>query len=242
MTCLPLVKDGGNRRRRGSRPGVCQGIDVDENAGAPVWMRLDLRTEGTRALEMMLEQLEQVVQGDDPYRWKWVILAAHNALQAFMAQAVAGTTELGHLTDKYQMQWEEAYEKGERPAGEPRMAGFMELFQRVQSDRYMKRFVHSKKLQPSRSEAAAVSKLNYWRGEFVHYKKGSLSVEVGGYPAMLNHIIRVIRFLVDESGQVYFVKDELETRTRVAIERADELTAPIQTTDGKLLPGRAVEH
>lgn len=49
---------------------------------------------------MTLEQVRLV--SDDPYRWKWTIIALHNALQGFLVHAVSGSHKLGAMTVKYQ--------------------------------------------------------------------------------------------------------------------------------------------
>lgn len=77
------------------------------------WMQTDYQTEGVLALEMRVERLGKVLE--DPYRWKWVILAAHNSLHSFLVAAVSGSDMLWAMTEKYATHWREQYEKGQRP-------------------------------------------------------------------------------------------------------------------------------
>jgi hypothetical protein len=189
-------------------------------------MQMDMQEEGVRALEMMVEQLARVP--GDFYRWKWVVIAAHNALQAFMAQAVAGSAQIGHMTNAYIRKWHEAYERGERPTTPPRVANFMDLFERVQSHQDMNRFVGSRKLEPTTEEQDSVSDLNYWRGEFVHYKEGALSIEVSGLPEILHDCLAVVHFLAFECGQVFHSEGELPERAKDALKNAEELLSEIE--------------
>jgi len=55
------------------------------------WLETNYETEGERALEMTVEQLKLVLA--DPYRWKWIIIALHNALQAFLVHVVSGSSQ-----------------------------------------------------------------------------------------------------------------------------------------------------
>jgi hypothetical protein len=56
-----------------------------------VWLETDYEEESLRTLEFTVEQLTRVIE--DSYRWKWVIIALHNSLQAFMVKACSVDTQ-----------------------------------------------------------------------------------------------------------------------------------------------------
>lgn len=103
------------------------------------WLDTDYETEGVRALEMTVEQLRLVPQ--DPYRWKWAIIALHNALQAFLVHAVSGSALIEAMTEKFQRRWHEAYERGEILREGERIAPVNELMKRA---RRLKRYTYKR--------------------------------------------------------------------------------------------------
>lgn len=189
-----------------------------------IWMRTDYEHEGVHALEMVVEQLREVLQ--DPYRWKWVIVATHNALHAFMVAAVSGSDLLGAMTERYAKHWREQYEKGEHPSMPERLADFPELFERAQTQE--KRFVDGKNVDPTEDQETSVGRLNWWRGEFVHYKPKSLSIEVSGFPQIVRDCLDIARFLAFDSMYVFSVHDEWSDRTERAVEEANVLLDAIE--------------
>jgi hypothetical protein len=155
-----------------------------------VWIETDTDREGVDGLEMTVEHLSHVARGDHD-RWKWVIFAVHNALTCLMCLAVEGSDKLGAMTDDCRQAWLEAYRAGELGTKRrklermKRLASFMKLFDRVQSDQMMRRYVDSQPLQPTEDQTLAVRRLHRWRNDFMHYKPMSLSIEVRGYPEIV---------------------------------------------------------
>lgn len=87
----------------GRDPPFCLDVSMTE-----VWIRTDTDREAVDGLEMAVEQMRLV--SVDPYRWKWVILAAHNALTCFMCVTVAGSDQLGAMDERYIKAWRNAYD------------------------------------------------------------------------------------------------------------------------------------
>ena len=201
----------------------------------PVWFETDTDREGVDGLEMAVEQLRHVLE--DVYRWKWVILATHNALTCLMCVAVQGSNKLGAMQDRYVKAWNEAYERHERLSSEQEeklgyLVDFMELFKRVQGPP-MTQFGHSRRLRPTSDQRDAVRSLNYWRRQFTHYKPLSLSIEVRGYPDIVEECFGVAEFLALESGNVFWGDDPLIERTRRALEEGRRILAEIKQLYGE---------
>jgi hypothetical protein len=195
-----------------------------------VWIRTDTDREGVDGLEMAVEQLRLVAS--DPYRWKWVIFAVHNALTCFMCLTVEGSDHLGAMDKRYIKAWREAYEKGQPLSPEQekkleRLADFPELFKRVQSEQWVKRYGHSTPLQPTKDQRRGVTRLNEWRTRFVHYKPVGWSIEVRGFPEIIERCLEVVEFLAFRSGNV-FLADELPNRVRSALDAARDSLREIE--------------
>lgn len=199
--------------------------ESDDDDG--IWLETDHEQEGVLSLGFAVEQLELVLH--DPYRWKWVIIGVHNSLQAFMVVACSGSDQLGAMNDKYQQHWREHYENGTQPTRQPRLANFMILFKRVQ---HLKRYVDTRSLQPTDEQSLAVERLNSWRDDFVHYKPGSLSIEVSGFPDIIRASLEVIRFLAFESMNVFRTADSRTARVQASLDRGMELIDGIIRTYG----------
>jgi hypothetical protein len=76
-----------------------------------------------------------------------------------MALAEQGSDQPGAMTDDYPKAWPEANERSERTDKEQRLAPFMELFRRVQSEERMRRYLHSKALNATTYPAELMERL-----------------------------------------------------------------------------------
>jgi hypothetical protein len=177
-----------------------------------IWLETDYEQEGVLSLEFATQQLEQVL--DDAYRWKWVIIGLHNSLQAFMVMACSGSDQMGAMTDAYRNHWYDHYRNGKPLTQRPRLLNFITLFSRVKD---LKRYVDTKSLTPSAIQSSAVRSLNSWRDDFIHYKPGSMSIEVSGFPDIIARSLEVIEFLAFRSMNVFRTADEWSRRTAASL-------------------------
>lgn len=175
--------------------------------------------EAVSALEMMAEQSARVQ--NDPYRWKWVILAAHNALQGFMVLALRGSDGLLPLRDKVAQAWLKAYREKRNPPQE-RLDSFPNLYKKIQSDRLLF-YVHSKKFLPRGSQDRSVRKLNSLRNDFIHFLPRLWLLELGGLPEICLDCLDVIEFLGWQSGNIFWHNETHEERAQNALARAREV-------------------
>lgn len=95
------------------------------------WLRTDEAQEAVLALEMVKERLSRVAE--EPYHWKWVILALHSSLQGFMVLALRGSDRLNALTNHSAKQWIEAYRIGDDQLQKPKLDTFLNLYEKIQS-------------------------------------------------------------------------------------------------------------
>src|SRR5712692_5045777 len=66
-------------------------------------LRTDKYEEAVSAIEAAADFAERVI--DDQYRWKWVLIAVHNAVQGFMVLALRRGNGLLALRDHVAAQW-----------------------------------------------------------------------------------------------------------------------------------------
>lgn len=138
--------------------------------------------------------------GDHPHRWKWLTISLHGALYGFAALAIKGTNP-------------DRVSKGEK------LISMWEALKRCQGDAYMLQYSDSQRLVISDDENWAIEKLSKdFRNNFEHFMPKRWSIEVSGFPAIVSHVCRVIRFLALESGNVSLNGKERK-RVRLAISR-----------------------
>jgi len=155
-----------------------------------LYLRTDETEEAISALEMLSEITPFLVK--DIYRWKWAIIATHNALQGFMVLALRHGNGLLALKDKIAAEWLKAYrDGGKRPV--EKLDNFLNLYKKVKSDR-MKCYGHSKKLIAKSDHNWAVNKLNELRNEFVHFVPKGWSLELIGLPEICLNCLEIIEF------------------------------------------------
>jgi hypothetical protein len=163
------------------------------------------------SLELLAEHLPKVVT--IPHHWKWVILSLHNSLQGFMVLSLQGTNMLNVLREKSAKDWYKGYETGLLPNKPPELDGFMGLYEKIKSDT-MKLRTDSISFVPGPTQDKSVQRLNAFRNDFVHYVPAGSLLDMRIWAKVVIDGIPIIEFLVFESKNVSFYKDE--TRERVA--------------------------
>jgi hypothetical protein len=178
-----------------------------------VWLKTDETEEAISALEMVAEQ--SVRMQEDTYRWKWVILAIHNALQGFMVLALRGGNGLRPLRNDIAAAWLKAYREGKDPPQE-KLDSFLNLYKKIKSER-MLFYVHSKKFLPKDRQESSIKKLNSLRNDFIHFLPRMWVLEVGGLPQICLDCLDVIQFLGSESGNIFWRNEIHQRRAQQAL-------------------------
>jgi len=181
------------------------------------WLQLEPLIDGVLSLEMTSEQAAFI--RTDIVRWKWVVIALHNALQGFMVSALAGSNGFAVLRDKDVKRWHETRGKTQRsPMPKSKLKDFMELYELIKSDR-MIRFIHSRKLNATPQQDASVLALHNLRNDFIHFTPRILAVETLGLPEICQDALSVIEFCGWNSGNVVWIQVP-ETRASLALNSA----------------------
>jgi hypothetical protein len=214
------------------------------------------RKEAVDAIEMTARFLEEVETNPD--RWKWVIIALHNAVQAFMILALKGTwpvtvTHRDQRTKKLKAQQEfyRATEAGDEQAaaaanevmlfGEGDLAAFIRLYDRTKDPKgIMRQFVHSKVFVPRAKDDMCMECLNNTRNEFMHFMPMTRGFLLTQFPAITETGLHVISFLVNESNNITWFpgidEDDYEPRVHVALDGANAALGRIQADYEGLSP------
>lgn len=185
----------------------------------------DERVEVVEALEMAREQLDYV-EGH-PYRWKWVIIVLHNAVQAMMVLALAGSTGAGVLKKKSAAAWLQ-FLRDPDDGDAPRqwMAPFPTLFEWIRAPERGIQF------SPTVRVAQSIQLLNDYRNDFVHFVPASWLIGVKRFPTIVEDSCLVMRFLGLDSGQIVWYERSRRRRATAALEGLVEKARDLDRTYG----------
>ncbi|MBW2307814.1 MAG: hypothetical protein JRG73_12875 [Deltaproteobacteria bacterium] len=167
------------------------------------------------ALEAVADELRCVYQ--NAYRWKWVILAMHSALQGMMVLALQGSDGLRVFREEDAIRWMNAHESGGPYPDDLKLDKFLDLYKKIKSD-IMLLNVNSKKFLPRGTQGRSIKLLNRLRNEFVHFTPRVFVLVLLGLPSMSIDCLEVMEFLAWHSNNVSWVDTELSGRAKVAFD------------------------
>ena len=122
--------------------------------------------------------------------WKWIIIAAHDAVQGALVCSIAdltGTSVLDKKSAKKMLDWLDDTSK--KYPGEW-MADFTTLLQRAAID-----------MAPS--EAKDIRRLHSFRNDFAHFTPKSWSIEIAGLPRIVGVALRLVEDLMKRDRVEY---------------------------------------
>lgn len=114
-----------------------------------IFLKTDELKEAIKNLEIINIFLVKV--SSDPYNWKWIIIFLHLSLQAFMVNALKGSSGLNVLKNRIAEKWLELYRQGSADFPKEYLDFFLSLYDKIKSDAMLK-YVHSKKFNPDKYE------------------------------------------------------------------------------------------
>jgi hypothetical protein len=180
------------------------------------WLRTDEHEEAVSALEFVLESASKVAT--DIYRWRWIIISLHSALQGFMVIALRHTDGSGPVPSEIIGRILAAQRKKE-PQPREMLHKFLVLYRKLRSSR-MDRFIHSKRFKPQGAQNRSVCRLNQLRNEFIHFTPKGWLLEVSGLPHICLDCLSVIHFLESQSGNILWHNHILHERASKALTAA----------------------
>lgn len=185
-----------------------------------VWLITDETEEAISALEMLAEIIPSI--NFDNYRWKWAIIAIHNALQGFMVLALRERNRLIVLTKKSAKKWITVDEHNRTDPDnklkypEEKLDNFLNLYDKIKSDSMLFYF-YSKKFKSNNEHDESVKMINNLRNEFIHFVPKGWSLELTGAPKVCLKCIEIIEFIYFESGNIFMYDNKQKERTTVAL-------------------------
>jgi hypothetical protein len=183
----------------------------------PIYVRTDIERELTEALRKVHGELEDVA--NDPYAWKWAVIALHNALQNAIVGSISGTANLGALTPNSAKKWLEVYRSGGTDYPEERMDAFPALYEKMRGERDF----------PENPEVDDdVRRLTRYRNDFIHFLRKGWSIEVRGFPRIFRNCLDVIEYLAWDPGGFFWSEDELRNHARTEIETVRRLLTELE--------------
>jgi hypothetical protein len=169
------------------------------------WLRLDELSNAIDNLEMCRRFLASI---RSEVRWKWAILAWHQALYGFAICAVRGTDDLSVLRN---------------PKNHAsKLISIDEAIDRCKASEFL--WPGATPLVISKDEQKVLTRLiKEFRNGFEHFRAMSWSIETSGMPALFRVGLGVLRRIALDSGAVRY--DDLRQKRRVstALRRLDSL-------------------
>ena len=148
---------------------------------------------------------------DNPeQRWKWTIIAIHQALYGFAILVIRGTNPHPLTEDNRN-----------------KLISIGEALKRAKDDGFLT-WSNSVSLKTTTDQDWAIKKLTQeFRNSFEHFKPGVWAIEISGMPQIITHVMDVICFLAFDSHSVMYQSLEQKTQTKelfdAIFERLDEL-------------------
>lgn len=176
------------------------------------FLRTDEREEAIRSLEWAAEQASQI--GKDPYGWKWVLIALHNAVQGFLVLALWNGNGLLTLTEKGAAKWLKAYNTG-APFPADRLDNFLSLYEKSKVPDHF-HYHGASAFTPGSTHDRSMQRLNDFRNEFIHFTPKGWALEVAGLPAICLDCLDVIRYFGWETTLITWYKASHVARAKRA--------------------------
>ena len=193
------------------------------------WLITDAAVETVLAFEVFAEEAQKL--SDDPYRWKWAIIALHSGLQGIMVLALQGSHGLHVLRPEDAKRWLDAHERGAPYPGDLKLDDFLSLYKKIKGNKMLK-YIDSQKFVPKGTQGSSVKLLNRLRNEFVHFTPRVWMLDLVGLPSMALDCLDVAAFLARDSHNFPLKEDDLIERMKRACKSAQALMYAMREKKG----------
>ena len=179
------------------------------------YLRTGEHEEAVRSLEWAELHARQIAA--DPYLWKWVLTALHNATQGFMVLALWNGNGLLALRPRIAEKLLKAYQTGGPFPGE-KLDEFMNLYAKVKDGNNF-HTVGAGPFKPNATADRSLKLLNEIRNEFTHFTPKGWSLELAGLPRVALDALSLIQFLGWESTAITWYRRAHQVRSKRALRR-----------------------
>ena len=168
------------------------------------WVESHEQKDAARALEMLHVQLISAVI--DPYSWKWVIVSAHHAVQAFVVASLSGGGETTSGVPEGSKRWLTLHYRPPNRYAEQRQDYLPELYECV------KRATGFRVPGPVDE---AVARLVECRNAFIQCIPARWSLNVSELPRTVRDCLKVVEYLGWNPGHITWQSESLTDLARV---------------------------
>jgi hypothetical protein len=180
-----------------------------------LYLRTNEHEEAVRSLEWAELQVRSVTT--DPYLWKWVFIALHNAAQGFMVLALWNGNGLLTLRLKNSEKWLRAYEQG-GPFPAEKLDEFLNLYAKVK-DASCIGTADGGPFRPCPTSDHSLKQLNDIRNTFTHFTPMGWSLQLAGLPRICLDTLALIQHLGWDSTAIVWHKKVHLVRAKRALKR-----------------------
>lgn len=196
-------------------------------------------------IENLIDNLEMVVHFLDvsiPYKWKWVIIALHQALYGALISTLQGTDPRQTVVDRQKDSGKavmlyvnkitidliaSSFGKDEETILDwitnPYLIGLDEALRRVKRKEFLPSLINAQPLITTAEEDSAIIRLTKeFRNQFEHFSPKGWIVFTSIMPPIVKCVLRVIGFLVFESNCILMSVDQ-EQRIKVTMAKIENL-------------------
>jgi hypothetical protein len=155
---------------------------------------------------------------DNPLRWKWVILAAHSAMQGAMVCAYADSANTSILTKKSEAamwDWHNADEDTRGPHPGERLADFGDLLKKCLAGSH-----NCDPLVLTKEQRKDIDRLHMFRNDFTHFTPKGYSIQQAGLPRIIGVALDVVEELMNRDQVIYRLDDDQQEHLRFALSTA----------------------
>ena len=194
-----------------------------------LYLRTDEQEEAVRSLEWAEIQSRSLAA--DPYLWKWVFVALHNAAQGFMVLALWNGNGLLTLRPKVAAKWLAAHETGS-PFPVEKLDEFLNLYAKVKDPSNFNT-VGAQAFRPGARHDLSLERLNTIRNTFTHFTPKGWSLQRAGLPGICLDTLELMQFLGMDSTAVLWYRPGHRTRAERALKRLRKTLVKVSTqSDG----------
>lgn len=196
---------------------------VGESKPFQGWLRMNPESEAVEGALFLEEMLQRVAESK--YHWKWATMALFNLTYSTFVLALKGTWPVQLLTNQQRgktlknqhiLDFDESVWTGNA-------AAFRTLYKRVLSEEIMARYYQiSKALAENDDQFEGIEWLADRRDQFVHFKAESSAHELTVFPDQFLKVLEVVRFLVEDSGNICHFDDGFCLPLRASLERTEQ--------------------
>jgi hypothetical protein len=193
-----------------------------------------------------LEMAVHFIEVPLPYKWKWVIIAMHQALYGALITTLQSTDHRQTVIDRtgnkgqaitlhidgvpipaIAAQLKKSEDQIVEWITNPYLISLDEALRRVKEQKYLPSFDNAMALVTTKEEDEAIKRLtDEFRNKFEHFTPTGWIIYTSIMPPIVRHSIRVISFLQFESNCVHH-SEEREKRIKAALARIDKLLSQI---------------